>query len=113
MNEEKVIKYLTELGYIGILYTSVKTHKQIIGLLVPIHNALDQIAYKFKKEISKADFMNILKRSNISVFNSPTEFTNAKKEADKTQARDNKVANLSDYFKREYEALKTSTPNAA
>jgi hypothetical protein len=82
---DKILDYLTYIGYIGQLYpVSTKSRaKTIIGVLSKtIDPILDQLAFRFKLEMSKSELLTFLKRNNISVFSDIDDFVKAKQKAE-------------------------------
>ena len=67
LNQQKVLDYLDKVGYTGTLYPAIKTNKrpEIIGLLVPVSDATNQLEHRFKLEMSNDEFIDLLERNEI------------------------------------------------
>ena len=122
--EQRIVQYLRKYGFVGKMHPWNTKAKgpDMIGLLVPLDNCLDQIALTFSElrkpitverfqgepltyfecSLSRHDLLKLLERNNILVFKSVEHFYETKQEYERTLANMNRIA----YLKEDYESLR-------
>lgn len=100
IDDQKIIDYLTKLGYIGVLYpvSSKDSGPKIVGLLVDVSHCLDQVEYRFKLKLTRAEFTQICKKHDVEAFKGIDDFVKAKQKRNLSVQNTHELGDIEERF---------------
>ena len=106
LDEEKLIDYLSKIGYIGKLWPASKkeTRLEIVAVLTDtIDTCLEQIAYRFDLWMTKAEFVKLLEENNIMVFKTVEDYDKYKRKIEEEL----RIMNNFEITQKTYESIRS------